>query len=209
MNAIENVFVCLAAPQLIAALCFKGYPRRSMIFLLAGMTVCLFSAYVSSFASGIMGTDLRTASYEIVPVVEETMKSLPLMFYLLVFEPEKKSAINGALWVAVGFATFENIYFLISNGASDLVRLLIRGFGTGAMHIICGMVVAVGTFFLWDRIWLRAIGAFALECFVITFHAVFNVFANQSGAAFWIGSAIPLTLFLVWLVFFPWKKDMF
>ena len=208
MNSIENTYVCLAAPLLLAILCLKGDGRRSLLFLLAGMTSCLLSAYVSSFAAGIAGIDLLTASHEIAPAVEEVMKSLPLLFYLLIFEPEKKSAISGALRVAVGFATFENVCFLTSYGTTDLPRLLIRGFGTGAMHVVCGMVVAVGLFFLWDRIWLRAVGAFALLCFVITFHAIFNVFVNQSGAVFWIGSAFPLTLVLIWLLCFRHKVDL-
>ena len=201
MNSIENVYVCLAAPLLLAILCLRGEGRRGMIFLLSGMTACLLSAYVSTFLSGLAGADLPAASHEIAPAVEEIMKSLPILFYLIVFEPEKKSAVNGALRVAVGFATFENVCFLTSYGTADLPRLVIRGFGTGAMHVVCGMVVAAGLFFLWGRTWLQAVGALALLCFVITFHAIFNVFVNQSGAVFWAGSAVPLTMVLAYLVF--------
>lgn len=208
MNSMENIYVCLAAPLLLAILCLKGDGRRGLIFLLAGMTSCLLSGYVSSFAAGIAGVDLLTASHEIAPVVEEIMKSLPLLFYLLIYEPEKKNVISGTLRVAVGFATFENVCFLTSYGTTDLLRLVIRGFGTGAMHVVCGMVVAIGLFFLWDRIWLRAVGAFALLCFVTTFHAIFNVFVNQTGAVFWIGSAVPLTMVLVYLFFFRRKIDL-
>ena len=148
MTSMENTYVCLAAPLLLAILCLKADARRNLIFLLSGMTACLFSAYVSAYLSGVAGIDAITASHEIAPAVEETLKSLPLLFYLLVFEPEKKSAISGALLVAVGFATFENVCFLTSYGTSELLRLAIRGFGTGAMHVVCGMVVAVGLLFL-------------------------------------------------------------
>lgn len=208
MTSMENTYVCLAAPLLLAILCLRGTGRRDLIFLLAGMTSCLLSGYVSSFATGVAGVDLLTASHEIAPVVEEIMKSLPLLFYLLIYEPEKKSAISGTLRVAIGFATFENVCFLTSYGTMDLLRLVIRGFGTGAMHVVCGMIMAVGLFFLWDRIWLRAVGAFALLCFATTFHAIFNVFVNQTGAVFWIGSAIPLTVVLVYLFFFRHKIDL-
>lgn len=208
MNYIENTFICLAAPLLLAILCLRRDARRYLIFLLAGMTACLFSAYVSAYAAGVAGADVAAASHEIAPAVEEIIKFLPLLFYLMVFDPEKRSAINGALLVAVGFATFENVCFLAAYGTSDLPRLLIRGFGTGAMHVVCGMVVATGLFFLWDRTWLRAVGAFALLCFVTTFHAVFNVFVAQTGAVFWIGSAIPLMLLLAWLLFFRKRIDL-
>ena len=201
MNYIENTYICLAAPLLLAILCMHKEARRSLSFILAGMTACLLSAYISTFLAEVSRTDLIAASYEIAPAVEEVLKSLPLLFYLLVFEPEKRNAVSGSFMIAVGFATFENVCFLTSYGTSELLRLLIRGFGTGAMHVVCGMVVAVGLFLLWDQIWLRAVGAFALLCFVITFHAVFNIFVNQSGAIFWIGSAIPLMLMLTYLAF--------
>jgi RsiW-degrading membrane proteinase PrsW (M82 family) len=208
MNSMENIYVCLVAPFILAILCLKGEGRKGLLFLLAGMTSCLLSGYVSAFAAGLAGTDLLTSSHEIAPVVEEVMKSLPLLFYILIYEPDKKSVISGTLRVAVGFATFENVCFLTSYGTSDLLRLMIRGFGTGAMHVVCGMIVAVGLFFIWDRTWLRAVGSFALLGFVTTFHAIFNVFVNQTGAVFWIGSAIPVTMMLTYLLFFRRKTDL-
>ena len=208
MSYIENTYICLAAPLLLAIFCLRRNGRRMLIFLLAGMSVCLLSAYVSTYFAGTAGVDLATASHEIAPAVEEIMKLLPLLFYLLVFEPDKKSAMTGALLVAVGFATFENVCFLTSYGTSELPRLLIRGFGSGAMHVVCGMIVAVGLFFLWDQVWLRIIGTFALLCFVTTFHAVFNLFVGQTGAVFWIGGANPLVLVTAYLLFLRRKVEL-
>ena len=201
MNYIENTYICLAAPMLLAILCIRKDARHSLVFLLAGMTACLLSAYVSAYAAGAMGIDVRSTAHEISPVVEEIIKFIPVAFYLLVFQPERKSAISGAMLVAVGFATFENVCFLTSYGTSDLLRLLIRGFGTGAMHVVCGMVVSMGLFLLWDQMWLRTVGAFALLCAVITFHAVFNLLVNQTGTIFWVGCAIPLMAVMVYLTF--------
>ena len=208
MNSIENTYVCLAAPLLLAILFLRQDGRRALIFLLAGMTSCLLSAYISTFIAGAAGVELEMASHEIAPAVEEFMKSVPLVFYLIVFQPDKKRVVAGALLVAVGFATFENVCFLTSYGTAELLRLLIRGFGTGAMHVVCGMAVALGLFFLWDRAWLQAIGGFALLSFVITIHAIFNILVNQSGAVFWIGSAVPLTLVLIYLAMSRGKIDL-
>ncbi len=208
MNYIENIFICLAAPLLLAILCLSPDGRRGLGFLLAGMTSCLLSAYVSAFFAGIAETDIPTASHEIAPVVEEVIKFLPLLFYQLVFNAKRRNIIMGALLVAVGFATFENVCFLTYNDTSDLSRLLIRGFGAGAMHVVCGMVVATGLFFLWDQVQLQIAGTVALLCFVITYHAIFNVFANQSGMVFWVGNAIPLLTVLLYLLFFRKRVDM-
>ena len=198
MSYIDNIFICLAAPLLLAIPCLRREGRGSLIFVVTGMTSCLFSAYVSTFLAGVMGANLITASNEISPAVEEIMKLLPILFLLLVFEPDRKIVINGALMVAVGFATFENVCFLTSYGTSDLLHILIRGFGTGAMHVVCGLVIAVSLFHLWDKEWLQIMGGFALLCFVITFHALFNILVNQTGIVFWIGSLIPLTVMLLY-----------
>ena len=208
MNYIENTYICLAAPLLLAVICMRKEARRSLSFILSGMTSCLLSAYVSTFLAGASNSDLAAASYEISPVVEEIMKLLPLLFYLLVFEPEEKTVISGALMISVGFATFENVCFLTSYGTSEFFRLVIRGFGTGAMHVVSGMVIATGLFFLWDQKRLRLVGVFALLCFVITFHAIFNIFVNQNGAIFWIGAMIPLVTVLSYLIFFRKKITM-
>lgn len=205
MNYIENVFICLAAPLLLTILCLRKEARRALIFVLSGMTACLLSAYISAFFTGVAGIEIVDASYEISPVVEEVLKSLPLLFFILVFEPRKRIVINGALLISVGFATFENVCFLTSYGTSDLLRLMIRGFGTGAMHVVCGMIIAIGLYFLWEQMWLRIVGGFALLCFAITFHAIFNIFVGQSGAIFWIGSIIPLTVIFIYLAFFRRK----
>ena len=200
MTSLENTFICLAAPLLLAILCLRGEGRRGLIFLLSGMTACLLSAYVSAFLASCWDADLTTASHAVAPAVEESMKALPLLFYLLVFEPEKRSAAGGSLLVAVGFATFENVCFLTTNGTGELLRLVIRGFGAGAMHVVCGMTVALGLGFLWDQAWLRAVGGLGLLCSVITFHAVFNVLVNQTGPVFWIGSAIPMMILAAYLL---------
>ena len=68
---------------------------------------------------------------------------------------------------------------------------------------------AVGLFFMWERLWFRAVGSIALLCFVITYHAIFNVFVNQSDVIFWIGSAIPLMTVLLYLLFFRGRVDLF
>ena len=49
MNYIENIFVCLVAPLLIAQICTRGKGKRMMLFLFSGMAVCLLSSYISTF----------------------------------------------------------------------------------------------------------------------------------------------------------------
>ncbi len=192
MSYIENVYICIAAPLLIAVLCLRENRRQMVLFLLGGMTACLLSAYVSSFLAAVNGADAVTASLEIAPLVEECMKLAPVLFYLLVFEPEDKAATSCALLVAVGFATLENVCYLTQNGAGDFLHLLIRGFGTGAMHVVCGAMVSLGLLFLWDRLWIRVSGTVGLLALAVTYHGVYNLLVTQEGVVRIVGYVIPL-----------------
>ena len=58
MTYIENVFACIAAPLLVAALCAGRGHARFFIFAIAGMFACLLSAYVEAYdEAGNSGTD--------------------------------------------------------------------------------------------------------------------------------------------------------
>ncbi len=194
MTYIENVFACIAAPLLVAALCAGRGHARFFIFAIAGMSACLLSAYVNTFFAALLDASLLEATAEIAPVVEEIMKLLPLVFYLLVFEPEGDRIRAAILVTAVGFATFENVCYLIENGAENLGFLLIRGFGTGAMHIVCGVIVGYGMVYVWPRGALRAAGSCALLGTAVVFHGVYNLLASYGGRVQYVAYALPLML---------------
>lgn len=144
MTYIENIFICMVSPLLVAALCMGRRQLRFFLFCIAGMGVCLLSAYINTFLAAVCQADALAATAEIAPVVEEMMKLLPLMFYLLVFEPEGDKIKAAAITVALTFATFENVCYLIQNGADRFSFIFFRGFGTGAMHVLCGLIVGGG-----------------------------------------------------------------
>ena len=138
--------------------------------------------------------DALAATAEIAPVVEEMMKLLPLVFYLLVFEPEGDKIKAAAITVALAFATFENVCYLIQNGADRFSFIFFRGFGTGAMHVLCGLIVGGGLAYTWRRTWLKVAGTCGLLGAVITLHAIYNLLIAYGGAAQYIAYALPVLL---------------
>lgn len=66
-----------------------------------------------------------------------------------------------------------------------------RGFGTGAMHIVCGAIVGYGLLYVWERPWLKVADTFGLLCIAITFHAIYNLLLSVGGAVQTIGLLIP------------------
>ena len=104
MTYIENILLCMASPLLVAALCMGRRQLRLFLFCIAGMGMCLLSAYINTFLASVCQADALAATVEIAPVVEEMMKLLPLVFYLLVFEPEGERIKPAAITIALAFA---------------------------------------------------------------------------------------------------------
>ena len=109
MTYIENIFICMVSPLLVAALCMGRRQLRFFLFCIAGMGGCLLSAYINTFLAAVCQADALAATAEIAPVVEDMMTLLPLVCYLLVFEPEGDKIKPAAITVALAFATFENV----------------------------------------------------------------------------------------------------
>ena len=197
MTYIENVFLCMVSPLLIAALCMGKRQTRFFFFCFAGMGACLLSAYINTFFAALYGADALAAAVEIAPVVEEVMKLLPLLFYLLVFEPKPEKIKTAAVITALSFATFENVCYLIQNGAGHFSFIFFRGFGTGAIHVICGAIVGGGLAYAWQRTWLKIAGTCGLLGAAITFHATYNLLIAYGGAAQDIAYVLPVLILTV------------
>lgn len=197
MTYIENIFVCLAAPLLIAFLCMGKRYLRIFAFSISGMAASLFAAYINTFFAALYQVNVFYATVEITPVVEEIMKLLPLLFYLIIFEPSENDIKIAILMLSIGFATFENICYLIQNGADNFTFLLFRGFGTGAMHIINGAIIGYGMIFVWQRAWLKIAGTCGLLGCAVSFHAIYNLLVAYGGIVQYVAYAMPLMTMLL------------
>lgn len=189
---IENIFVLIAAPLVACLLCVRGRSRSVVAGLLIGMTVCLASAYTSSFIAQLAGLDAQRAAVEIAPTVEEAMKLLPLLFYLVVLEPDTDDIDLAFIMVAVGFATMESAFYLSETGLADPGMLLLRGLSTGMMHLVCGVTLGFGLTRAWAYSWLRVAGTFGLLCLAMAYHGLFNLLVAAGGLARIVAIVMPL-----------------
>ena len=107
----------------------------------------------------------------------------------------KKPKIRGsAIVLALAFATFENVCYLIQNGADRFSFIFFRGFGTGAMHVLCGLIVGGGLAYAWRRTWLKIAGTCGLLGAAITLHAIYNLLIAYGGAVQYVAYALPVLL---------------
>lgn len=197
MIYIENIFICIAIPMLLSLFFTERRQRAFTVFVVGGMATCLLSAYVSSFFMNLYATNAVTAAIEITPVCEEVMKLLPILFYFLIFEPEKRQVRDASVALAIGFATFENVCYLTENGASELSFLLIRGISAGALHILCGILIGCGMAYVFYHRWLLLTGTVGLLGASIILHACYNLLITADGFWKYIGYFFPSLLILL------------
>ena len=188
----ENILLCIAVPLLIALLFLRGSARRFVAAFLVGMTVCLISAYIGGFLGSVAEMSENDASIFLSPVIEELMKILPLLLFLLLFSPSDRSFAATAIAVGAGFATFENCCYILTSGAESLPYILIRGLAVGVMHIVSVLALSI---------WLilsKRLKAFSFPAVVgglalsMIFHALYNLLVSEQGVYSVIGYAMPL-----------------
>ncbi len=197
----ENILICIAVPLMLATLFVRGSVRRFTGSFLLGMLICLLSAYISGFLQAAFELGEKAQIY-IAPIVEEIMKFLPLLLYLLMFIPEEDAFFLAAIGLGTGFAIFENCCFILTFGAESLSYVLIRGLAVGVMHIVSIMMLAMGLLLI-RRIKALSVpgvaGAFSLS---VTFHGLYNLLVSEKGITSTIGYVLPvLTAAALWIPF--------
>lgn len=58
MIYLENIYLYLVAPLLVACFCIDKIHRRALIFFAIGMTACLFGAYINTFLAQLYGVSV-------------------------------------------------------------------------------------------------------------------------------------------------------
>lgn len=188
----ENAFLLVVMPLVACLLCVKGRTRLIVASLIAGMTACLLSAYVSATFAQMLGAPTDMATVEISPFVEEVMKLLMPLFFLAVMNPDSEDINLTFIFVAVGFATMESAFYLLDAGASSPGMLALRGLSAGMMHLSCGLLMAFGFVRLWPHSWLRIAGTVGLLSLAITYHGYYNLLIAAGGPAFIAAIILPI-----------------
>ena len=100
----ENILLCIAIPLLLAAFFTRGQTRSFVTALLLGMVTCLLSSYISGYFTLLGELTPKDSALYISPIVEEIMKSLPLLFCMLVFRPGELELSVFGIGLGIGFA---------------------------------------------------------------------------------------------------------
>ncbi len=200
----ENILICISVPLLVSLIFISGSARNFTASFLVGMVICLISAYISGFLDLASGMGDEETAIFISPMVEEVMKLLPLLFYLLMFQPDDENIYLSALGIGAGFATFENCCYILTAGADRLIYIMIRGMAVGVMHIVSILSLALVICLVRRFKALSVSAILGALSFSTAFHGLYNLLVSEQGLPSYIGYGMPLLTAI--LLFFPYKK---
>ena len=200
----ESILVCIAVPILITLIYVRGNARRYAAFFLVGMGICLLSAYISGFAAYHNHMGEEWTSLYVSPSVEEVMKLLPLLFYLIFFLPENEKLFSSGTALAAGFATFENCCYILTSNAGSLTFILIRGLAVGVMHVVSILALCLGLVLVRKFDAPKLPGVIGALSFSMSFHGLYNVLVSEPGLSTVVGYIIPIVSAL--LLYVPYRR---
>lgn len=194
------IMLCITVPLLLLMPMLQKQSRTLLAFVLCGMVFAVCAYEINSLLCNLLAISGQILSVKVAPIVEETLKAIPVLLYAVLVDDKRKRIFSLAMAVGIGFAILENAFLLITyEEYVDLAWAIVRGFSTGLSHGICTMIVGCGIIFARKQKKLFYTGTFALLTAAITFHAIFNLLIQS--AYDYVALAMPIVVYACyWIV---------
>ncbi|HOD55659.1 MAG TPA: PrsW family glutamic-type intramembrane protease [Candidatus Cloacimonadota bacterium] len=146
--------------------------KRLILYFVLGVMSAICAYYINSFAYKLILND-KIFTGIFAPLSEEFLKTLIILFS---FRYNKIGFLTEAILLAfiagIGFATFENLWYIHNFTESNLFLWLIRGSGTALLHASSTIVFSIIYFFTKEK----KKGNYPLALLsAIVIHSVFNL----------------------------------
>ena len=190
------IYLCIALPMIPIIVAMRDkYSKKFLLFLLIGLTTCLVSAQINTLLMNKFEMDSLNYSITISPINEEILKSIPLIYFALVFAKKDDQIMPLAFAIGLGFGILENIIIYCNNMHSlNLTWAIIRGIGASLMHSACTAMIAMGISYIFNKKRSLIIGMIGLFAAAILYHAMFNAFVQSLYSN--VALLLPVLLFI-------------
>lgn len=187
------IFLCLSITFSMMFLVFNEKGRKVCGFFLCGMFMCVLSGEINALIQN-SNVDYQTITINIAPLVEESLKALPIIFFAYLLKLDRQTLSEYALSVGVGFATLENMSVLITTDNLTLGYALIRAIGAGMMHGVCTLIIGRVISNIVDKKVVRFSGTLAALSISIIFHSIYNMLISSKYMV--LGAVFPTVTFV-------------
>ncbi len=194
------IMICMVFPLLLLMTLLNKHSQLLLGFVLCGMVLAVCAYELNSLICNLLQLSGVELSIKIAPIIEEILKALPILFFAILVNDDRKQVLQLAMAVGIGFAILENAFLLITY--VDNVNIgwaIIRGVSTSLSHGICTLIVGCGIIFVRKQKKLFYTGTFALLSTAIMLHAIFNLLIQSQYD--YIGLALPIIIYSIfWIV---------
>ena len=197
-NIIYILFVSISVPIMLMALLVEKKSRFSIIFILVGIFVSVFSSEVNGLLVKMLPMDVYSITVIVTPVTEELFKMLPVLYYAVFMSDKKEKLFTASMATGVGFAILENAFYLLNYPNFTMLNAVIRAFGAGLMHGMCTLLVGVGISFVKKKSKLFAVGTFGLLSTAIVYHGIYNILIQSEYSI--VGALLPIVTYIPFLI---------
>lgn len=176
------------------------YSKYILLYFGWGLVSVLFAFVFNEFFAAIPGQTYRVSS-DIAPIVEETVKSLPLLLFLRSKNLNSRLLIYCAMASGIGFSVQETLYYFTSFTSSPdisvLFPVLVRTITTCLMHGMCTAAIGIGITITSEYKAIRVPMLLGLLALSATIHSLFNILINTRLA--FISLIMPAILYFIGL----------
>ena len=200
-NVNDVAFICITVALGMMLPLIDKKARQIIIFMIVGVSCCMLVSEINNLILIANGNNMVYVTTTLTPISEEYIKAIPLLYYAVMVNDDKRTLTSSAYAVGVGFALLENMIVLMQNiSGATIVWALVRSFGSGLMHGLCTVMVGYGISYVKKKRKLFWCGFFALMSLAITYHGVYNILVQSeyrmAGILLPIVTYIPIVIFM-------------
>lgn len=193
----DLLLVCLSGPVL-AVFLLRGRARRLLAAIAGGMLSAFLSGAISGFFAALVQYDAMAAVLYISPLVEEGMKLILFLLFLLVCSLEDEALPEIAVGIGIGFSLLESIALLFVQEEPAMLPLFVKAFCSALIHVACALMLSLSVRMI-RRMNLETLSGFlGVYAVTVTVHALYNLMVSGEGVLRIVGYGVPALAIALW-----------
>lgn len=182
------------APLTMMLFVFKGRAKAVLGFVMAGIYICMLAGEINALVLHTSHQSFHFLITCVTPSIEEFLKAIPIFVFAFALKPSKQYLLECGIALGIGFALMENIAVLFATTDLTLVTAVFRGFGSGMMHGLCGLIIAIGAEVVVRRHKLIVPATLLVLAISIVYHSLYNLIIESPYEIF--GIILPTLTFI-------------
>lgn len=197
-------------PLLFLIVMIKDKQARYILAFFCWGICSVLVAYIINTSFSYDSEQSARLTTSIAPIIEESLKALPLLIFMIKKQENEKLVIYCAMASGIGFSVQETLYYFTSLSSTPdmglLLPVIVRTVTTCLMHGMATTIVGFGIARLTNDRRVRIPIVLGMLSLAVTIHSIFNTLIYTRLAFFAL--IMPAVLYFVGLMLLSEDSDM-